>query len=308
MQNKNHQPAGTLPVIGLALGGGGARGYAHLGVLKALHQANIPVAVIAGTSMGAVVGAAYAAGRPIEELVEMALEMHWRRLFSLADLTLPRQGVLAGNRLEEYFNTLTKGKTFDQLDVPLTIVAADIATGKPVHLNSGPVAPAVRASMAVPGIFCPVKVGQRLLVDGSIATPVPVAAALEAGATAVLAVDVCSSVDHSDVLVQTWRWLKTVRTRRVPQGVGLSAAWRFFKPALPQCVSIVSRSLELCAHYPATPALVASPGRYWRIRPAVDHVRWYEFHRAQECIEAGEAIGRQVAREITSVLEKGWSS
>ncbi|MGB9825679.1 MAG: patatin-like phospholipase family protein [Desulfofundulus sp.] len=306
MRGKERQLVKTRPVIGLALGGGGARGYAHLGVLKALHQANIPVAVIAGTSMGAVVGAAYAAGYSIDQLLDMALEINWRRLFSFfADITLPRQGVIAGNRLEEYFGTLTNGKTFDQLDVALTVVATDIVTGEEVRLSSGPVAKAVRASIAIPGVFCPVKVGGRLLVDGSIAAPVPVPAAFEAGATAVLAIDVCSSVDRSDVLINAWKWFKAVRARRTLQAVGISDVWRFLKPALPQCVSIVDRSLELCDRYPATIPLLASPGRYWQVRPAVDNVRWYEFHRAEECIRAGEAVGQQVAAEISSLLNRG---
>ncbi|MDN5345084.1 MAG: hypothetical protein PWQ18_1198, partial [Clostridia bacterium] len=211
---KERQMVRKRPRIGLALGGGGARGYAHLGVLKALQEADIPVDVIAGTSMGAVVGAAYATGHQIEELVDMALQMRWRHLLALADPTLPRQGMIAGNRLERYFETLTRERDFNQLAKTLVVVATDITTGEEVRLNSGPVARALRASTAVPGVFCPVESGDRLLVDGSITTPVPVRVAADAGAEVVVAVDVCSPVDRTDVLVQAWKWFMEIPFRQ----------------------------------------------------------------------------------------------
>jgi len=291
------------PRIGLALGGGGARGYAHLGVLKALRDANIPIDVIAGTSMGAVVGAAYATGYQIEELVDMAFQMRWRQLFGLADPTLPRRGVIVGNRLEKYFNTLTMGKEFNQLDKTLIVVATDIATGEEVRINSGSVARALRASTAVPGIFCPVKSGRRLLVDGSVTTPVPTTAALEAGAAVVLAVDVCSPVDQTDVLVQVWKWLKEIPHRQTYSLAGAPGYLNFLKPLLPESVNIVGRSLDLYDRYVNISPRVTPSMRYWLLRPAVEDVRWYEFHRVRECIQAGEAVGRQVTEHISGLLK-----
>jgi len=293
------------PRIGLALGGGGARGYAHLGVLKALREANIPVDVIAGTSMGAVVGAAYAIGYQIEELVDMALQMRWRQLLALADPTLPRQGVIAGNRLERYFETLTRGRDFNQLDKTLVVVATDITTGEEVRLNSGPVARALRASTAVPGVFCPVESRNRLLVDGSITTPVPVRVAADAGAEVVVAVDVCSPVDRTDVLVQAWKWLKEIPLRQTYCLVGVPGFLNSLKPGLPASINIVGRSLELYDRY----MKVSSPGspsmHYWMLKPSVENVRWYEFHRVRECIQAGEVVGRQVVDQVNTLLKKG---
>lgn len=283
--------------IGLALGGGGARGYAHLGVLKALEEANIPIDVVSGTSIGAVVGAASATGYRIEEMVDIALQMRWRRLFALADPTLPRQGVIAGNRLEKYFDTLTGGREFNQLEKTLIVVATDIATGEEVRLSSGPVARALRASTAVPGIICPVKSGRRLLVDGTLTAPVPVSAAREAGAEVVVAVDVCSPVDRTDVLVQAWKRLKKRPSRQTYRLAGVPGFLHFLKPGWPESINIVGRSLELCDRYVISP--VDHSVTYWLVRPAVENVRWYEFHRARECIQAGEAAGRQVAEQIS---------
>ena len=302
---KERQMVRKRPRIGLALGGGGARGYAHLGVLKALREANIPVDVIAGTSMGAVVGAAYAIGYQIEELVDMALQMRWRQLLALADPTLPRQGVIAGNRLERYFETLTRGRDFNQLDKTLVVVATDITTGEEVRLNSGPVARALRASTAVPGVFCPVESRNRLLVDGSITTPVPVRVAADAGAEVVVAVDVCSPVDRTDVLVQAWKWLKEIPFRQTYCLVGVPGFLNSLKPGLPASINIVGRSLELYDRY----MKVSSPGspsmHYWMLKPSVENVRWYEFHRVRECIQAGEVVGRQVVDQVNTLLKKG---
>lgn len=291
------------PRIGLALGGGGARGYAHLGVLKAFREANIPIDVIAGTSMGAVVGAAYASGYRIDELIDMALQIRWRRLVSLADPTIPRQGVIAGNRLEKYFDALTMGREFNQLEKTLIVVAADIATGEEVRINSGPVARALRASTAVPGIFCPVKSGRRILVDGSVTSPVPLAAAAEAGAAVVVAVDVCSPVDRTDVLVQAWKCWKEMPSKKAYRLTGAPGFWRFLKPVLPESINIVSRSLDLYDRYVNTSPRVTPSVRRWLLRPAVEDVRWYEFHRVRECIQAGEAVGRQAADQIKALLK-----
>jgi len=288
------------PRVGLALGGGAARGYAHLGVLKALDEANIPIDVIAGTSMGSVVGAACAAGYPIDELVDIALKMRWRQLFALADPTLPRQGMIAGNRLEKYFASLTGGREFNQLEKDLIVVATDISNGEEVRLNSGPVARALRASTAVPGIVCPVESGGRLLVDGTITTPVPVSAVREAGVDVVVAVDVSSPVDRTDLLVNAWKRLKGLPFRQTYFLAGVAGFLGLPKPGWPESISIVSRSLEL------RDSRVTSPPthlvHYWLVRPEVHNIRWYEFHKVLECIRAGEAVGRQVAEQIGGFL------
>jgi NTE family protein len=274
-------------------------------VLKAFREAGIPVDVIAGTSMGAVVGAAYASGYRIDELIDMALEMRWWRLLGLADPKIPRQGVIAGNRLERYFDTLTGGREFNQLEKHLIVVATDIATGEEVRINSGPVARALRASTAVPGIFCPVRSGQRLLVDGTITAPVPAAAAGEAGPAVMVAVDVCSPVDRTDVLVHLWKWWNEIPSRQLYHRIGAPGFLRLLKSAMSESINVIGRSLELYDRYIQTSPPAAPSMHYWLLRPAVEDVKWYEFHRVRECIQAGEAVGRQVADQVNALLETG---
>jgi len=299
------QQGKARPLIGLALGGGGARGYAHIGVLKALREANIPVDIIAGTSMGAVVGAAYAAGSEVDELEFIATHVQWRQLLRLADPTMPRQGLIAGNRLEKYFNTLIMGKDFNQLEKTFIVVATDILSGDEVRINSGPVARALRASTALPGIFNPVKSEQRLLIDGTITTPVPVEVVVEAGAALVVAVDVCSPVDRADILVQAWKWCNELPSKQIYSLLGLSDLSRLVKPLVPESINTVGRSLELHYSHPKNSSHVTPPMHYLLVRPAVDNVRWHDFHRVGECIQAGETVGRQVARQISSLLKQG---
>lgn len=173
--------------MGLALGAGAARGMAHLGVLRVLVQAGVPIDMIAGSSIGSVFGALYAVGADLELLVGLAERLSQKHLI---DLTVPRLGLIRGNKIEEMLRLLTKGKTFDELSLPLYVVAVDIETGEKVIINKGSVAEAVRASIAIPGIFHPKRLDGRLLVDGAVLNSVPIDVARENGADFVIAVDV----------------------------------------------------------------------------------------------------------------------
>jgi len=293
------------PRIGLALSGGGARGYAHLGVLKILLEAGIPIDVIAGTSMGSVVGAVYAAGYGIEEMKNMVLQMRWRQMFELVDPSLPRQGLIIGNRLEKYFNVLTRGKDFNQLEKALVVVATDIISGEELRINSGPVARALRASTALPGIFYPVKTGPHLLVDGSVSTPVPIAAVQEAGSDLVVAVDVCSPVDRADILIQARKWCEEIVTKKGKQMIWAENLRHWLDSSLPASIMIIDRSLKLNEQYIAVlKQEELLPTNYILLKPAVENIRWYEFHKAEECILAGEAAGRQAMDQIKTLLTK----
>ncbi|NYE56799.1 patatin-like phospholipase family protein [Carboxydothermus ferrireducens] len=291
------QKVKVRPRIGIALGSGGARGYAHIGVLKALQEANIPIDFIAGTSMGAVVGAAYAAGYRIEELEDMALKMRWRWIFNLFDPTLPRQGIIAGNKVEKYFEMLTQGKEFSQLRKPLTVVATDIVSGEEVRLNEGLVAKALRASIAIPGVFSPVKIDERILVDGSVTTPVPVRAAKEAGADIVIAIDVSSNVDQTSTLVHTWKRIKNMPSQKVVH---------YIKNSRFEIINVLDNTLELCAQPKEVSLNSGLHGKhYYLLKPEVGNIKWYEFHRAGECIRAGEIAGKKVTEKIKIALDTG---
>lgn len=292
--NKNEN-ANLRPRIGIALGSGAARGYAHIGVIKALHEANIPIDIVAGTSMGAVVGAAYATGYPIEELVDMALQMRWRQLLNLVDPALPRQGVIAGNKVERFFEILTKGKEFDQLEKPLIVVATDIISGEEVRINRGLVAKALRASIAIPGLFSPVKSEQRLLVDGSLIASVPILAAIEAGAEIVIAVDVSSNIDVSSSLVRIGKHLKKMPSKKIV---------RFVKNSQFEIINIIGNTLKLCNHPKEVSKFATIANKhYLMLKPKVGNIRWYEFYRVNECIHAGEVVGKQVVEKLRYFLD-----
>ncbi len=175
------------PKIGLALGSGGARGFAHIGVLKALEAHGIEVDLLAGSSMGSLIAAVYANGIEPHMMEKLALNLkrkHW------LDLTVPSLGFVSGDKIKQLIRLLTHDKRIEELKKPLAIVATDIETGERVVFTDGPVDQAVRASISIPGIFVPERVGDRLLVDGGVIDRVPITVTREMGADIVIAVDV----------------------------------------------------------------------------------------------------------------------
>ncbi|MCH8620602.1 patatin-like phospholipase family protein [Undibacterium sp. TS12] len=196
--------------IGLALGGGAARGFAHIGVIKALESQGISPDVVVGTSAGSVVGAMYAAGNNGFALQKMALEMDEA---TISDWSLPlfskSSGVLKGDALQTYVNRLVAQAPIEKLRKPFGAVATDLATGHPVLFQRGNTGAAVRASSAVPGVFQPVKINDRLYVDGGLVSPVPVRFARDMGADIVIAVNISSPPEPTvnnatlDILLQT---------------------------------------------------------------------------------------------------------
>jgi NTE family protein len=175
------------PKIGLALGSGGARGFAHLGVIKVLQDEGIPINLIAGSSMGALVGSFYGAGLEMDRLYKLSTA--FKRKYFL-DFTVPKMGFIAGKKVKEFIKVFTHGKKIEELSIPLGIVATDLLTGEKVVFKTGPVASAVRASISIPGIFIPEKYNGRILVDGGVSDRVPVSVAKEMGADIVIGVDV----------------------------------------------------------------------------------------------------------------------
>ncbi|WP_296752604.1 patatin-like phospholipase family protein [Thiobacillus sp.] len=193
--------------IALALGGGAARGFAHIGVIKALEAQGIVPDMVVGTSAGSVVGALYASGMSGFELQNLALTMQENML---ADWTLPNRGVLKGEALQDFINLKVKGLTIQKMPKPLGVVATDLQSGEKVLFRRGDTGMAVRASSAVPGVFQPVEISGRDYVDGGLTSPVPAQVARSMGADFVIAVDI-SSVSRRgklsgtlDVLLQTF--------------------------------------------------------------------------------------------------------
>ena len=180
------------PRVGLALGGGAARGFAHIGVIQVLEEAGIPIDLVAGTSAGSLVAALYAAGRNGAMLARVALAMDES---AITDWAFPGRGLIRGEALARYVREQTGGKLIEQLPLPLGIVATDLDNGQAVLFQRGDVGAAVRASSAVPAIFQPVKIGTREYVDGGLVSPVPVRFARQMGADLVIAVDISSPPD-----------------------------------------------------------------------------------------------------------------
>ncbi len=205
-----HQPSSKpRPRVALALGGGAARGFAHIGVIKVLEQHGITVDMVAGTSAGSVVGALYAAGNDGFALQRLALTMEEGVIadWSISGIT---RGVLKGELLENWINERVRGRGLERLNRPLAVVATDLASGEAVVFRSGNTGTAVHASSAVPGAFKPVRIGARDYVDGGLTHPVPVRAARAMGADIVIAVDVSQQPkngkpdDIAGILLQTF--------------------------------------------------------------------------------------------------------
>lgn len=173
MPPEGELPAPRKPGIALALGGGAARGWAHIGVLRALDEASLPIDMIAGTSIGALVGGCYLAGK-LDELEDFARSLTRRRLFGLMDFQFARNGLFGGMRLTARMQQHLDGLTIENLDRPFVCVATEIRTGHEIWLSNGSLITAMRASYALPGVFEPVMTNGRLLVDGALVNPVPV--------------------------------------------------------------------------------------------------------------------------------------
>ncbi len=178
--------------IGLVLGSGAARGLAHIGVIKALEEENIPIDMIAGTSMGALIGACYAKNGDITDFEEVILKMDWRRLLQLVDFNLAVmfKGFVRGDKVKELLKTIIGDIEFKDLKIPLVVVATDVNTGEEVIIKEGSVVEAVRASISIPVVFMPVKFKGKFLIDGGIVNPVPVDVIKRMGATSIIACNV----------------------------------------------------------------------------------------------------------------------
>ena len=176
-----------LPKIGLALGSGAFRGLAHIGVLDVFEKEGIPVDIIAGTSIGSLIGAAYVSGLSPAEMEKCVSGLNEIQYY---DISVPRRGILAGKRVQKLVEELTEGKTFAQARLPFAAVACDFETMEVVTLSEGPMHEAVRASVSIPAVFVPVEMNGRVLVDGGIVNRVPADVCRSMGADIVIGVDV----------------------------------------------------------------------------------------------------------------------
>lgn len=197
------------PKIGLVLGGGAARGFSHIGLIQALEEAGIPIDIIVGTSMGSIVGGLYAAGYSTSNLAQIAANLDPAQLFDLQYMVAG--GIISSAKFELFVRELFDNKEFSQLKIPFCAVVTDLRTGEEVVLNSGQVSKAIQASSAIPGLFSPVLIGERYLVDGGLKNAVPVNVARDNGADVVIAVDVkkdLKEINYDNILhnIQLTMW------------------------------------------------------------------------------------------------------
>ncbi len=178
----------STPKVGLALGSGSARGWADIGVIRALADAGIEIECVAGTSIGALAGAAFVLNK-VDALEDFARQLDWKQIVSFLDVTFPRSGLIDGKKITDFFRCHVREMSIEKLPVRYCAVATDLATGSEVVLNEGDLIEAIRASISVPGIFAPVKKNGVFLVDGGLVNPVPVSVVRNMGADYVIAVN-----------------------------------------------------------------------------------------------------------------------
>ncbi len=292
-------------MIGLALGCGSARGWAHIGVIRALQERGIFPQVVAGTSIGALVGAVHAAGR-LDVLEDVVGRLKWRDLVAFVDVVLPRGGFIDGKRVSEFIRTCARVDRIEDLQLPFGAVCTDITTGKEVVLKKGDLALAVQASIAIPGVFTPVRWRGKFLVDGGLVDPVPVGVLRKMGADFVIAVDLNHGIVHSRGKTAS-RKAGSRGKRGRSGGVLESLNRKLMKVSLPTrehagtwkkkkkdpfpgLFDVLAAALNIM-EIQITQARFELDAPDILIRPPLAHIRFLEFTRGKEAI----ALGYQAA-------------
>ncbi|PKO34382.1 MAG: patatin [Betaproteobacteria bacterium HGW-Betaproteobacteria-7] len=285
------------PRLGIALGSGSARGWAHIGVLRALHEAGIEPDVVCGTSIGAFVGAAYASG-DLDKLEAWVGGLSRRDVLGFFDVSLAG-GLIKGAKLFDFAATTFLENDFTQLDRPFACVATDLATGREIWLREGSVAAAVRASTALPGLFSPQLLDERFLVDGGLVNPVPVSLCRALDAEIVIAVDL--SMDM----------LTTLQRRNgkpaVAGGGWRNTVGRWFgggeeRPILPSLADVVSNSIAIMQGRISRSRLAGEPADVL-IAPRLGQLNLLDYHRADEAIAAGRKATEHMLPLLHSLLD-----
>jgi len=291
------------------LGSGSARGWAHIGVIRALAQAGIRPDFVCGTSIGALVGAAYSAGE-LDRFEQWALGLGMTGVASFLDVTLSG-GLVKGERLMDFFRRNSVDRPIEELTTPFAAVATSLHDGAEVWLRRGSTLDAVRASMALPGLFTPVRHDGRVLVDGGLVNPVPVSLARAMGADVVIAVDL-----GTDIL---GRHLRAHPPRQAPPGVvpdwisklrdNLSAlvpARPSDEGAMPSILDVLASSINIMQVRIARSRMAGEPPDLI-VAPRLAHLRLLDFDRAKEAIDEGYRAVERVAHTVALLNQQGAS-
>ena len=298
--------------IGLALGGGAARGWSHIGVLRALAEAGIRPDVIAGTSIGAVVGGCFAAGH-LDEIEAFARELTMRRVWGFLDFNLAGTGLITGGRLTERLIATVGGKKMQDLDIGFTAVATEIGTGHEIWLSQGGLANAIRASYALPGIFKPVKIRGRWLFDGALVNPVPISVCRAMGARYVIAVNLNFDLSSRGTLAPQVEFdtepeveAEFEAVAPVKEAGGFNAR-RLLQRQLfgrgenvPGISTVMVEAFNIVQDRIARSRLAGDPPDAM-ISPRLHGINLFDFHRAAELIDLGYAAAK---REIETIHQE----
>jgi NTE family protein len=303
------------PVIGLALGGGAARGFAHIGIVKTLVAHGIIPNVVVGTSIGAVVGGAYAAGH-LDTLEHWARSLQPRNIFGYLDIRLNGSGLIGGDKLAAQLEAAMGAALIEDLPIKFATVATEVRTGHEIWLTHGRMVDAMRASYALPGIFSPVMVGDRWLVDGALVNPVPVSTARAFGAEIVIAANLSSDVFAHSTTVYSHGPSSEVTVAVTPEAAiepappkrGFSRLFsaertmkrEFFGGGGRPGISTVMVDAFNIMQDRITRARLAGDPPDLLISPRVGQIGWFDFHRADELIAHG---ARAAERAIESIQE-----
>ncbi len=279
--------------IGVALGGGGVAGLAAIGVIEELRAAGIPLQCAAGTSAGAAVGAAFSSGR-FDLFREEMIHMTRSRFLTHLDPVWPRTGLLEGRRAMGFIDPFV-GERIEQLDKPFAAVAADLDSGEEIVLDRGPVREALRASMALPGIFTPASLGGRLLVDGGLVNPVPVSVARRLGADFVIAVSILP-LDEPGLPAPAGE--EKGRHNDVATPALAQRKWRETAPGI---LDILAQGSRLVQAAIARARFRDDPPDFL-IRPLTDDIGLFDFGRIGEAIEAGRAAAKAAVPHLHEAL------
>jgi NTE family protein len=292
---------GQAPLgVALALGGGAALGWAHIGVVRALMMAGIPIAGIVGTSMGALVGACVAAGK-LDALEHIARTMKWSRIFRMTDLRLGSAGLVGGDRISAEMRHQLGDPRIEDLALPFAAVACDLTEGRLVVFDSGNTVDAVRASISLPGVFTPVRQGNRLLVDGGMMEPLPIAAARALCGAPVVAVNVLGQFDNRPLQLRTADDAKPVHPKAaITLPSRLFGRQQGVRPSVP---AVLSSSFALMMHSLIQARLALYPPDVY-IAPDISAYTPMSFDRAGELISLGHTAALRAMPLIKASLQR----
>jgi NTE family protein len=306
------------PRIGIAFGGGAARGWAHIGVLQTLLEAGIRPHCISGTSIGAVVGGCYAAGQ-LDSLEHFARSLTRRTVFGYFDINLTGSGLINGHRLGRTLTAALGDTTIEDLDIPFTAIATEIGTGHEVWLSRGCLVDGLRASYAIPGIFRPVRFDGRWLFDGALVNPIPITVCRAMGAQYVIAINLNADLFGlgtvlADIEARTDRDEPTYGTES--QAIAASNGWGARKllqrqlfgrnqedPESPPSISTVMVDAINIVHDRIARSRLAGDPPDVLISPRLGNIGLFEFHRAEELIERGAYAATRMLADIKHDLE-----